>query len=401
MKFRIKNFFFTAALLLLSSGCGVFTAPGEVSSDTYSPGKPESGDVPGLSLEQEAAKNHQDYYGPGVPVALVTDVSSGVNNSFNQAALKGLQTYAVGAGVSYSCYNVYADTPDACKNTILTAIENRAEIVVCAGAHFEKAVGSLQEEYGNISFLLLDGVPRDSSGKVIQAAENVHCITYREEEAGYLAGYMATLEGYRKFGFIGGEQLPSVERYGFGFLQGIDAAAHSLGVSNNIKVDYWYADTFSPNKDIEDMALGWYQDGTEIIFACGGALYQSVLFSAEACDGMMIGVDIDQSEFSRLFLTSAMKGIDSSIVIALDEFFANGRKWPDRLAGNTLAYGAKENCIGLPLLDDAWRFKKATQNEYLQLLARLKSGGISIDTELPLKTNITIVNHNAQEVSDS
>ena len=149
------------------------------------------------------------------------------------------------------------------------------------------------------------------------------------------------------------------------------------------------------------MALGWYQDGTEIIFACGGALYQSVLFSAEACDGMLIGVDIDQSELSQLLLTSAMKGIDSSIVIALDEFFANGRKWPDRLAGNTLAYGAKENCISLPLLDDAWRFKKATQNEYLQLLARLKSGGISIDTELPLKTNITIVNHNAQEESDS
>ncbi len=226
-------------------------------------------------------------------------------------------------------------------------------------------------------------------------------MTYREEEAGYLAGYMAVLEGFRKFGFIGGEQLPAVERYGFGYLQGIDAAADVLGVRDNIQVEYWYADTFYPGGEIEDMALAWYRNGTEIIFACGGPIYQSVLTAAEAGGGMLIGADMDQSEISGLFLTSAMKGIDSSIIIALDEFFANGRKWPKRLAGSTVAYGAKENCISLPILDDAWRFQRATQNEYLRLLARLKSGGISIDTKLPLKTNIAIVNHNAEEESDS
>lgn len=400
MRFRIKNIVLITLLLLLSSGCGVFTS---VREDDGRPSgrKTDRGDSPGLSLEQEASKNHQDYYGPGVPVALVTDVSSGISNGFNQAALKGMQTYAVGAGVSYSCYNVYTDTPDSCKNTILTAIENRAEIVICVGAHFEQAVGSLQEEYGNISFLLLDGVPKDSAGREIPASSNVHCVTYREEEAGYLAGYMATLEGFRKFGFIGGEQLPAVERYGFGYLQGIDAAADALGVRDNIQVEYWYADTFYPGGEIEDMALAWYRNGTEIIFACGGPIYQSVLTAAEACGGMLIGADMDQSEISGLFLTSAMKGIDSSIIIALDEFFANGRKWPKRLAGSTVAYGAKENCISLPILDDAWRFQRATQNEYLRLLARLKSGGISIDTKLPLKTNIAIVNHNAEEESDS
>lgn len=403
MKLRIRNLMIITALLLLFTGCGNLTAPGEKSSDTNTPNQSsDRNDTPGAgtSLEQEAAKRHHDYYGPGVPVALVTDVSSGADNGFNQAALKGLQTYAAGSGISYSCYNVYTDTPDSHKNTILSAIQNKAEIVVCVGAHFEQAVGSLQEEYGNISFLLLDGVPKDISGEAVAASPNVHCITYREEEAGYLAGYMAALDGYKKFGFIGGEELPSVQRYGYGYLQGINAAADFLGISNDIEVEYWYAGTFAPNRRIEDMAASWYQDGTEIIFACGGMLYQSVLSAAEACDGMLIGVDVDQSETSELFLTSAMKGIDSSIVIALDEFFANGRKWPEKFAGNTISYGAKENCISLPILDDAWRFKTATQEDYFRLLAKLKSGGISIATEIPLPTTITVVNHSEQEESN-
>ena len=145
---------------------------------------------------------------------------------------------------------------------------------------FGQAVGELQYEYEDISFLLLDSVPRDSSGQPTDLSDNVHCISYREEESGYLAGYMAVLEGYRRFGFIGGEEIPSVERYGYGFLRGIDDAAVSQKVSRSVSVKYWYADTFSTDKRIEEVAGQWYEDGVEIIFACGGLLYESVLSAA-------------------------------------------------------------------------------------------------------------------------
>ncbi len=112
----------------------------------------------------------------------------------------------------------------------MTAIEDDAELVVCVGPDFEEAVGSLQEEYKDVYFLLLGGVPKDAEGEEIEIAANVHCIIYKEEEAGYLAGYMSVLEGYRKFGFIGGEDRSAVEKYGCGYLQGIDAAAQGLAI---------------------------------------------------------------------------------------------------------------------------------------------------------------------------
>ena len=375
MKLPIKKIFLVSLFLLSVSGCS-----GRSPKEHFDP---SSGKAPHANS----------------PAALIIDDSSGTENGFNQAALSGLKIYSEAAGVTYKCYNSSDSTPDSCKNAVLAAIQDHAELILCTGAHFEQAVGSLQVDYSNIFFLLLDGVPRDSSGNVIEPASNVHCITYREEEAGYLAGYMAVLEGYRNLGFIGGEKLSSVERYGYGFLLGINDAASALAVSGDVHVEYWYAETFSPNEQIEKVSFDWYQKGTEIIFACGGALYQSVLSSAQACDGMLIGADVDQSDISDRFLTSAMKGIDSSIIVALDDFFASGKQWPDTLAGKAVSYGAKENCMSLPVRDQAWLFKTATSEDYSQVLARLKSGAVKIpvDTDTPPETDIAVTYHDQQE----
>ncbi len=404
MKRQVLSLFIIASLILLSSGCGGHVTPAEEpgrenasgqgpddTEDTEKPGQQEEPETPPAAREEN------------VCIALVTDAGSIVDNGFNHAALEGIQTYADGAGVSYACYSADADTPDAHKAAVLTAIQDNAELIVCAGSPFEQAVGSLQEDYGNVYFLLLDGVPRDLGGDEIAIAPNVHCITYREEEAGYLVGYMAVLEGYRKLGFIGGEEIPSIQRYGYGYLQGIDDAAASLEASDDIRVEYWYGGSFCPDGQIEDVSMEWYQAGTEIIFACGGSLYQSVLASAETCEGMLIGADVDQSGISERFLTSAMKGISSSVVVALDDFFASGKKWPDGLAQKAVSYGAKEKCISLPVQNGAWRFQTATMDEYLKILARLRSGDIQIpvDTETLPETAATVVYHNEQEGSDS
>lgn len=395
-----KILFIFIALILIVSGCSTQTASTEEPDNTNPADQvSDENDDP----EQDNTEESRDDQKSGARIALVTDVSSAMDSGFNQAALQGIQTYADGAGVFYSTYSTDTDTPDAYKNTVITAIQDNAELIVCAGTHFEQVVGDLQNEYSDIYFLLLDGVPTDSFGDPIDIASNVHCITYREEEAGYLVGYMSVRDGYRKFGFIGGEPLPSVKGYGYGFLQGIDDAAASLEDSDEIQIEYWYADTFSPNKKIEEVSTEWYQSGTEIIFACGGSLYESVLAAAEECNGVLIGVDADQSGISGRFLTSATKGIDSSVIVALDDFFASGKRWPEELAGSAVSYGAKEKCVSLPVQGNAWRFHTATTSEYLKILARLRSGDIrlTIDAETPPQITVTVIYHDQQEESDS
>lgn len=409
MRRRLKLWVCIAVTGMLAAGCAKQTETAENPVQTVEPAKeeepapddqaagdPDSGQEP-VQVQEQETENHCQI--TGGQVALVIDVGSAMDNGFNQAALNGAQTYAEAADISYSYYSAGEDTPESYVQAVMTAIENDAALVICAGSHFEQAVGELQEEYADVYFLLLDGVPRDSGGDEVEIASNVHCITYQEEEAGYLAGYMAVLDGCTKLGFIGGERLPSVERYGYGYLQGIDAAAEAMGNSEDISVEYWYAGTFMADQKIEEKSREWYEAGTEIIFTCGGSLYQSVLASAEPCGGRLIGVDVDQSGVSELFVTSAMKGIDASVIDALDEFYANGKSWPKAIAGNVVSYGAKEKCVRLPVQAAAWRFQKATMNDYLKVLAGLKSGGIQVsdDIDMQPETTVSVVYHEQEE----
>ncbi len=379
-----KTYFVLAAFAFLCAGCGTF-GNGLDSSGSIAD-MPSAGRFFRNGIRKSASGIGVDYYHDykevGGQVALVTDTGSVMDNGYNQAALEGAKEYALAAGVSYSFYSTESDSPEAYEDTVLYAIENQAKLIICAGSHFEQAVGSLQERYGDITFLLLDGVPRDASGMEMVIAPNVHCITYHEEEAGYLAGYMAVLEGYRKLGFIGGEQLPTICRYGYGYLQGIDDAAMDLDICDEVCVEYWYADTFSPSPEIKKTSRSWYEAGTEIIFVCGGSIYQSVLASAEKCNGMLIGADVDQSGISKHVLTSAMKGVQSSVIVALDELFAHGGSWPEDMAGCVMTYGAEKECIELPLTGNAWRFQNVSTKDYFRIRASLREGKVYISDDI-------------------
>jgi len=138
----------------------------------------------------------------------------------------------------------------------------------------------------------------------------VHNILYREEQAGYLAGYAAVMDGYTKLGFLGGMAVPAVVRYGYGYVQGADAAAQKLGLApGSVEIKYWYSGVFAPNDDIKTKMSGWYTEGTEVVFACGGGIYLSATAAADAAGGKVIGVDVDQSAESPTIITSAMKDL--------------------------------------------------------------------------------------------
>jgi basic membrane protein A len=189
-------------------------------------------------------------------------------------------------------------------------------------------------------------------------------------------------EGYTKLGFLGGMAVPAVVRYGYGFVQGANDAAKEMGNVKDIQIKYWYCDSFAPSDDIKTKMSGWYTEGTEVVFACGGGIYLSAVGAAEEAKAKVIGVDVDQSAESELIITSAMKELKQSVVVALTALFDNGGTWPAEYAGTELKLGAAQDCVGLPTAEGSWRLANYTVDQYNELFAKVKDGSVAISSDI-------------------
>lgn len=356
-------------------------------------------------------------------VALVTDVGYIDDQSFNQACWQAVEQFAEEFELDYAYYRPANQTPEAVTAAIDTAASEGVDIMLCPGSLFEPIVYEMQYKYPDISFLLIDGEPhpaesaeenaaegvegdseksdaKDSSEEDTAAeesaaeeiADNVHCIVYQEEQAGFLAGYAAVTEGLTSLGFVGGMELPAVTRYGYGFIQGADQAARKTNVQ--VEINYWYSGSFDPSDKVYDTCSEWYTGGTKAIFACGGKLFKSVIQAAEEADGRyVIGVDVDQAPLSKTIITSAMKELQSTTYDALCQLEQNQWSWPTGYAGATAHLGAADQATGLPTGDASWRFKKFTKENYEELLNGVIDGSIKVSGSIDLRpetTNVTI-----------
>lgn len=318
-------------------------------------------------------------------IALVTDVGNIDDQSFNQSAYEGVIQFAQANGKSYAYYRPSEDSTEARIESMRTAISKGAKILVLPGFLFEEAVTQMMTAYPDVIFIVLDTAPST------QPTANTYSILYREEQAGYFAGYAAVKDGYTQLGFLGGIDVPAVVRFGYGFVQGADDAAAEMGVDVNVK--YWYSGSFAPNDDIKNKMDSWYADGTEVVFSCGGGIYLSALAAAEAADGVVIGVDKDQYFESDLIITSAMKDLTVSVVLALGAIYDNGGTLPADMAGQVASLGVEEGAVGLPTAEHSWRFDSYTVEEYEALYARVKAGEIEISSDItahPAVDKITV-----------
>ena len=231
-----------------------------------------------------------------------------------------------------------------------------------------------QTKYPDVSFILVDAEPKDKDGNV-QIEDNVMSIMYAEEQAGYLAGYAAVTEGYKNLGFMGGIAVPAVIRYGYGFIQGADAAAKDMGLkAGDIKMKYTYVGNFDASPENNAKAAAWYNEGTECIFACGGGVGNPVMKAAGTADKVMIGVDVDQSVESETVITSAMKNLGDSIYGALEDYYNDSFQ-----GGKTVTLDASQDGVKLPM--ETSKFKVFTQEKYDELYAQLKDGTIKVGND--------------------
>ena len=325
-------------------------------------------------------------------IAFVTDVGQLKDKSFNQGTFDGVKLYAANNGLSYKYYqpaNGDQATDDDRYDAMKAAAEGGAKVIVAAGFMQATALTKAAAEFTDVKFVFVD---RDSAVTTEDgtALKNVLGICFQEEQCGYLAGYAVVKEGFTKLGFTGGGggTNPACCRYGYGFVQGADAAAKELGVKVDMNYSWQYGASFSASPELQTMVSGWYEAGTEVVFACGGSMFASVAAAAGAADGKVVGVDVDQSTESDTVITSAMKGLADSVQWALGKFYSNEFA---SIGGVGTSLGANENAVGLPTA--TWSLTKWTVDEYNTMLKDIVGGKITIDSDynnLKSTDNVTL-----------
>ncbi|EHI56154.1 hypothetical protein HMPREF9333_00684 [Johnsonella ignava ATCC 51276] len=379
MKKKISAVIVTAVLALgLLAGCA-----SKPSGDAS-----QQGGSSAQASQQENGGNESS--GGNYELALITDVGTIDDKSFNQGSWEGLEKYAKEHNITHKYYKPAEKSDQACLDAIDLAVKGGAKVIVTPGFLFESPVYNAQTKYPNIKFILIDAEPKTADSAEIK--DNVLSIFYAEEQAGYLAGYAAVTEGYRELGFMGGLAVPAVVRFGYGYVQGADAAAKNLGLDKGaVKIKYTYVGNFDASPENQTKAAAWYNEGTECIFACGGGVGNSVMKAAETAQKVVIGVDVDQSVESETVITSAMKNLGDSVYSAIADYYDGKFE-----GGKKLTLTAKENGIELPM--ETSKFKKFTKDDYDKLYKGLQDGLIEVkkDTDISdlksLNTEVVEIN---------
>ena len=301
-------------------------------------------------------------------IAMVTDVGQLKDGSFNQFTWNGCKMYAYENGKTYKYYqpaNGSSATDDDRIKAMTDACEAGAEVIVTPGFLQATALEAVAPQYPEVQFIFIDGWD--------MGLDNVLGVSYQEEQAGYLAGYAVVMEGFTKLGFSGGGggSNPACIRYGYGFAQGANAAAEAKGEDISMRYSWEYGSSFSASDDLQAMLAGWFNAGTEVIFMCGGTMFNSGAAAAEAADAYIVGVDVDQSNLSDTVVTSALKGLAQSVQISLGNFYNDG------LQKGALVLGAADDAVGLPV--DTWSLQNWTVDEYNELFEQIKSGAVVVD----------------------
>ena len=331
-------------------------------------------------------------------VAMITDYGDITDQSFNQTTYEACKEFCEANGVKFNYFKPAGDNTADRVAMIEKAIDEGYNVIVMPGYAFGEAIKETAESNSDTTFIALD-VGAGDLGEDYVVPANLYCAVYQEELCGYMAGYAAVKLGYTKLGFLGGMAVPAVVRYGYGYVQGVDAAAKELDITVDLK--YAYGNQFYGDGDITAAMDTWYQGGTEIVFACGGGIYTSAAEAAAKVGGKVIGVDVDQkgiidgSYGEGMTVTSAMKGLAPTVKHLLSEV----------LAGNFANYGGKidtlglvsanpeENYVQIPTASTQFEDGKFTADDYAALVAAMFDGTVTVSndiTAMPAVTNVNV-----------
>ena len=344
-------------------------------------------------------------------VAMITDYGDITDQSFNQTTYEACKAFCEDNGVEFSYFKPAGDNTADRVAMIEKAVDEGYNVIVMPGYAFGGAIVEAAPEFPDVKFIALDVAKGDLlEAGVAKAGEsydynpdnwdlekyvdmsNVYCAIYQEELCGYMAGYAAVKLGYKSLGFLGGMAVPAVIRYGYGFVQGVDAAAADLGLSD-VTVKYVYGGQFFGDADITAVMDTWYAGGTEVVFACGGGIYTSAVDAAKKANGKVIGVDVDQAGVianyagvDGLTVTSAMKGLYPATYDTLNDVIINGN-WANYVGkiatlGLVSADAPEANYVQIPMGEGTQWSDSFTQDDYKAMVADMYNGVITVSNDI-------------------
>ena len=378
-------------LALVMALCMVFAlcACGQTAAPAESAAPAEESAAP---VEESAEPVAAEY-----KVAMITDYGDITDQSFNQTTYEACKAFCEANSVEFKYYKPAGDSTAERVAMVDAAVADGYNVIVMPGFAFGETVTQVADLYPDVYFVALDVSQGDLGDYVLP--ENVFCAVYQEELCGYMAGYAAVKLGYTKLGFLGGMAVPAVVRYGYGFVQGADAAAAELGA--DVSINYAYGNQFYGDSDITAAMDTWYAGGTEVVFACGGGIYTSAAEAAAKVDGKVIGVDVDQAAIINslqntegMTVTSAMKGLYPTTYDTLTDVIVNGN-W-EAYAGKIESLGLVSgddptlNYVQIPMESTQWS-DSFTQDDYKALVAAMFNGEIVVSNDISAEPAVTAV----------
>lgn len=346
-------------------------------------------------------------------VAMITDSGDITDQSYNQTTYEACKAWGDANGVEFNYYKPESDADESRNASVDQAVADGANVIVMPGYMFAATVVAQSEMYPDVKFVSLDVSAGDICEKGVGEGydynpdnwdvteyyntENVYCCTYQEELSGYMAGYGAVKLGYKHLGFLGGMNVPAVTRFGYGFVQGVDAAAKELGIENEVAVEYVCGGQFYGDADITAYMDTWYSEkGVEVVFACGGGIYTSAAEAAVKVGGKVIGVDSDQSfvinEFQEdLTVTSAMKGLATTVNTLLTGIKdGNWSEYAGKIDNlGLVSENPEENYVQLPI--ETTQFGEGfTEDDYRALVKSMFNGEVEVSNDITTMPVTTI-----------
>ena len=356
-------------------------------------------------------------------VAMITDYGDITDQSFNQTTYEACKAFADANKIEFSYFKPAGDNTADRVAMIESAVDEGYNVIVMPGYAFGGAIVEAAPQHKDVKFIALDVGKGDllEAGVAAKGEEydynpdnwdlatyvdmsNVYCAIYQEELCGYMAGYAAVKLGYKNLGFLGGMAVPAVQRYGLGFVQGVDAAAAELKLTD-VKVNYVYGGQFFGDADITAKMDTWYAGGTQVVFACGGGIYTSAVDAAKKVEGAkVIGVDVDQAGvianyaagegadqatidgYKALTVTSAMKGLYPATYDTLTDVIVNGN-WANYVGkiatlGLVSADDPTLNYVQIPMESTQWADGAFTQDDYKTLVKAMFDGTLTVSNDI-------------------
>ena len=377
-----------ALVLALVMVMGLVACGGDKAPETTAP---QGNDAPETTAPQGDAPETTAPVAANVDykVAMITDYGDITDQSFNQTTYEACKEYCDANGITFTYYKPNGDADAERIAMIDAAIADGYNIIVMPGFAFGNAIKAEAELYPDVLFFALDVGAGDFGDWTLPS--NVYSAVYQEELSGYMAGYAAVKLGYKHLGFLGGMAVPAVVRFGYGFLQGADAAAADLGISGEVVVEYVYGGAFQGDADITAVMDTWYGEmGVECVFASGGGIFTSAAEAAAKVGGKVIGVDVDQSAIidpvygEGMTVTSAMKGLAPTVKDTLADIIENNN-WAN-YAGQIVTLGLisadpEVNYVQIPMDTTQWS-DAFTQEDYKALVAAMFDGTLTVSNDI-------------------